>query len=168
MRFAISLFALAALMLGSTQAEAASCSTFAVIKSHDADAGTAEISYAKGKKRKYFPKPEGSPSDTSKIPGKCTRKVTKATSFVVKASGGRLSITQVRSNFEGKMLNDTDDENWLPTKLAQLIADKTMVVVVIRPGLGKDAPLGITTIYVPITEEELAEIERLENLAEDV
>ena len=35
-------------------------------------------------------------------------------------------------------------------------------------GLGKDAPLGITTIYLPITEEEKAEIVRLESQVEDV
>jgi hypothetical protein len=39
---------------------------------------------------------------------------------------------------------------------------------VIRPGVGKDAPLGITTLYLPITEEELAEIKRIEDEAEDV
>ena len=41
-------------------------------------------------------------------------------------------------------------------------------MIVVRPGLGKDAPLGITTIYMPITEPELAEIKRLEDSAEDV
>ena len=51
--------------------------------------------------------------------------------------------------------------------LVQLIADNTQVVVVIRPGMGKDAPLGITTIYLPITDEERAEIKRLEDQAED-
>jgi len=39
---------------------------------------------------------------------------------------------------------------------------------VIRPGIGKDAPLGVTTIYLPITEEEKAEIKRIDDQAEDV
>ncbi len=77
-------------------------------------------------------------------------------------------MTQVRSNFQGKMLNDLDDPAWLPAKLKELIEGKTEVVVVIRPGVGKDAPLGITTIYLPITEEELAEIKRIDEDAEDI
>ena len=35
------------------------------------------------------------------------------------------------------------------------------------PGSPKDAPHQVTTIYMPITEEELAEIERLNNQGED-
>ena len=38
----------------------------------------------------------------------------------------------------------------------------------VRQGIGKDAPLGITTIYLPITEEEKAEIARLEAQGEDM
>jgi hypothetical protein len=76
-------------------------------------------------------------------------------------------MTQIRTNFQGKMLNDADDPSWLPAKLKELIDGKTQVVSVIRAGIGKDAPLGVTTIYVPITEEEKAEITRLENQAED-
>ena len=79
-----------------------------------------------------------------------------------------MTLTQVRSNFQGKMLNDADDPKWIPSELAKLVAAKTQVVIVVRPGMGKDAPLGITTIYLPVTDEELAEIERLENVAEDV
>jgi hypothetical protein len=79
-----------------------------------------------------------------------------------------MSVTQVRSNFEGKMLNDTEDPAWLPAKLKQLIEAKTLVVILIRPGVGKDAPLGVTTIYLPITEEELAEIKRIDDEAEDI
>ncbi len=79
-----------------------------------------------------------------------------------------MSVTQVRSNFEGKMLNDTDDPNWVPGKLKELIAAKTQVVIVLRPGMGKDSPLGVTTLYLPITDEERAEIERIEKQAEDV
>jgi hypothetical protein len=53
-------------------------------------------------------------------------------------------------------------------KMLLLIADQTPVVIVIRPGIGKDAPLGITTIYLPITDEELAEIQRIEAQEEDM
>jgi len=94
--------------------------------------------------------------------------VTKTPSFVVKPTGGRLSVTQVRSNFEAKMLNDTEDPAWLPAQLQELIEGKTVLVIVIRPGIGKDAPLGVTTIYLPITEEELAEIKRIDDEAEDI
>jgi len=163
---------LAALMFvsfvfGAAQAQAASCSSFVVIKSYDAASNTIEVSHEKGKMRKFFPKPEGTPTGPTKIPASCKRKVTKETSLVVKSTGGRLSMTQIRSNFEGKMLNDTDDPNWLPAKLQELIDGKTEVVAIIRPGMGKDAPLGVTTVYLPITPEEEAEITRLENIGED-
>ncbi len=167
MRFGVPILVFLALCLGSSRAGAASCSSFAVLKSYDADARRLEVTYERGSRSKYFPKPEGTPRDSTKIPATCKKKVTKETSLAVKASGGRFSMTQVRSNFQGKMLNDTDDPNWLPAKLEQLIADNTQVVVVIRPGMGKDAPLGITTIYLPITDEERAEIKRLEDQAED-
>ncbi len=167
MRFGVPILVFLALCLGSSRAGAASCSSFAVLNSYDADARQLEVTYERGSRTKYFPKPEGTPRDRTKIPATCKKKVTKETSLAVKATGGRFSLTQVRSNFQGKMLNDTDDANWLPAKLAQLIADKTQVVVVVRPGMGKDAPLGITTIYLPITDEERAEIKRLEDQAED-
>ena len=167
MRFGVPILVFLALCLGSSRAGAASCASFAVLKSYDVDARRLEVTYERGSRSKYFPKPEGTPRDSSKIPATCKKKVTKETNLAVKASGGRFSITQVRSNFQGKMLNDTDDPNWLPAKLEQLIADNTQVVVVIRPGMGKDAPLGITTIYLPITDEERAEIKRLEDQAED-
>jgi hypothetical protein len=141
MRFGIPALVFVALCLGASQAGAASsCSSFVVIKSYDEAAKTVEVSYEKGKQRAFFPKPEGSPRDTSKIPKECRSKVKKTKSFVVKPTGGRMSVTQVRSK----------------------------VVAVIRPGVGKDAPLGITTLYLPITEEELAEIKRIEDEAEDV
>ena len=66
------------------------------------------------------------------------------------------------------MLNDTDDPAWLPAQLGKLIADETKVVIVIRPGPGKDSPLGLTTVYLPITDEERAEIKRLEDQAKDI
>jgi len=168
MRFGIFVFALFALSLGSIQAEAASCSHFAVLKSFDASAKTLEIAYEKGKLAKYFPLPEGASQERSRIPKKCRSKIKKTTSLAVKPTGGRMTVTQLRSNFEGKMLNDPDDPSWLPPRLEQLIADQSPVVVVIRPGMGKDAPLGITTIYLPVTEEELAEIKRQEEEGEDM
>jgi hypothetical protein len=151
-----------------SEAEAKSCSSFATIKSYDADASTVEVKYKKGRVQKFFPRPEGTPADSSKVPGSCKSKVTKVPELVVKSSGGRLSMTQVRSNFEGKMLNDTSDSAWLGKKLEELAANETEVVIVVRPGVGKDAPLGITTIYLPITDEEKAEIKRLEDQAEEL
>ena len=168
MRFGIPVLVFLAVWLGSAAADAASCSSFAVIKSYDADAKTVEVSFTKGQERKFFPKPEGTPRDSSKIPKQCKRKVRKQTSFAVKPTGGRMSVTQVRSNFEGKMLNDTDDAAWFAAEVGKLVENGTTVVIVIRPGVGKDAPLGLTTIYLPITEEELAEIKRLDDQAEDV
>ena len=168
MRLGFLVFAILALGIGSTQAQAASCSSFAVIKSYDAAAKTVEISHEKGNLGKFFPRPEGDTQSGSRIPKGCKGKVKKATNLVVKPTGGRLTVTQLRSNFDGKMLNDTEDPAWLPAQLEKLIADETTVVVVIRPGMGKDAPLGITTIYLPITEEELAEIKRQETEGEDL
>jgi len=168
MRFMIPVIVFFALCLGSVRADAASCSAFAVIKAYDADANAVDVSFEKGNEHKYFPKPEGTPRDTSKIPEKCSRKVTRQSSFVVKPTGGRLTVTQVRSNFEGKMLNDTEDPTWLPGQLKKLVEDGTLVVIVIRPGIGKDAPLSVTTIYLPITDEELAEIKRRDDEAEDI
>jgi hypothetical protein len=168
MRFGILGFALLALSLGSTQAKAASCSSFAVIKSYDADAKTVEISYEKGKLSKYFPRPEGASQERSMVPKKCRSKVKKTTILKVKPTGGKMTVTQLRSNLDGKMLNDTEDPAWLPARLNQLIADQAPVIVVIRPGIGKDAPLGITTVYLPITDEELADIKRMEDEADDM
>ena len=163
----ISIAALLALGLGAAQANAASCHVFASIKSYDADAMTVELEYEKGTERRYFPKPEGSPG-TSKLPTKCRRKVTRASSFPIKTTGGRMSVTQVRANFSGKMLNDTEDPEWLPAYLGGLIEGETMVVVILKPGPGKKDPVKLTTLYLPITEEEKAEIQRLEDQAEDV
>ncbi len=99
MRLGIAVLSFVALFLGASQAQAASCSSFVIIKSFDASSSTVELEHTQGKSRKFFPKPEGTPSGPSKIPSKCKRKVTKNTNFPVKASGGRLSMTQVRSNF---------------------------------------------------------------------
>jgi hypothetical protein len=167
MRLLIPVLAIAAVVLASAHAEAKSCSSFALIKSYDADAKTVDVEYKKGRTSKFFPKVSGTPASTEKIPKACKGRVTKTTTLVVKPTGGRMSVTQIRANFSGKMQNDTDDEAWLPTKLKELIDAKTEVVIVVRPGVGKDAPLGMTTLYLPITEEEKAEIQRLEDQAED-
>lgn len=167
-RLTIALIAFGALFLAASQAQAKSCSGFAVIEAYNADKSMIKVKWTKGKERKFFPKPEGAPTDTSKIPGKCKSKVTKKKAFPVKSTGGRLSITQVRTNFEGKMLNDTDDANWLPGKLQELIDAKEKVVLVIRPGIGKDPDLNVTTIYLPAGPEDFKEIERLEAQAEDI
>jgi len=166
MSFKISLALFLALALGATQAQAASCSVFASIKSFDAEALELEIKVEKGSERKFFPKPEGTPP-ISKIPNKCKRKVTKQTKFPVKPTGGRMSITQVRANFSGKMVNDSDDASSFTSHIEGLIKDETTVLVLLRPGPGKKDPIKLTTIYLPITEEEKAEIQRLEDQAED-
>ncbi len=168
MKFVWTLAAALAVCLGATEADAKSCSAFVKILSYDADAKTVEVSFEKGNQRKFSPKPEGAPTDSTKIPKKCTKKVTRNTTFAVKPSGGRLTVTQLRSNFEGRMLNDTNDASWVPTNLAKLAEDETRVVAVLRPGMKKGDPVGLTTIYMPITPEEVAEIERIESQAEDI
>jgi hypothetical protein len=159
----------AAVAFAPSQADAAgSCSGFATIESYDAEKGIAKIRYTKGNEGQFFPKPEGSPG-TSKLQKPCRGKVKKQTELVVTPTGGRMTVTQVRANFSSKMLNDTNDPTWVPKQLEKLVADKTKVVVIVRQGMGgKDAPYGITTIYLPITEEETAEIARLDAQAEDV
>jgi len=169
MRFGISLLVFtSAICLGAAQAQAASCSSYAVVKSYDAAKSTVELDFEKGKTNSFFPRPSGTPTDTQKIPNPCKSKVTRKDSFAVKSTGGRLSITQIRSNFEGKMQNDADDEAWLGKELKKLIEAKTTVVVIIREEPGKKGAFGVTTIYLPITPEETKEIERIEAQAEDV
>ncbi len=153
----------AAVAFAPSQADAAgSCSGFAVIKSYDDAAKLATIKYSKGNERRFFPRPEGGGASTSKLPRPCRGKIKKQKELVVTPTGGRMTVTQVRANFSGKMLNDTDDKSWVPTQIRKLVEDKTKVVVLVRQGLGKDAPLGITTIYMPITDEEKVEIARIE------
>lgn len=159
--------AFVALGLGASVANAASCSAFAIFKSYDAATGMAKVKFVKGKTSKFFPRVEGASGEINKVPKSCRRSVTKEDQFLIKETGGRMSITQFRMNFSGKMMNDVDDDTWVRTHLQPLIKEKTMVLVSIRPGLGKDAPLGITTIYLPITPEEEKEIERLNAQAED-
>ena len=148
-------------------AAAKSCSSFAVITAYDADAKSVQLKTEKGRESKFFPKPEGAPK-VSKIPKKCSSKVLKQESFPVTPTGGRMTVTQVRANFSNKMQNDTDDATWLPRKLEELIAAKTKVLVVARPPVtDKKGASGLTTIYLPISEEEIAEIARLDAQAQD-
>lgn len=168
MRFAIPAIALLVIGIGAAKAEAESCSTFITIKSYDAAGKTAEVKYVKGNQKRFFPRPEGSPTDTSKIPKKCSKRVTRTTTLQVKPTGGRMSVTQVRSNYDGNMLNDTDDDGWVPARLAKLIEDKAVLVAIVRPGKKKGDPVALTTLYLPITDEELAEIARIDSEAEDV
>jgi hypothetical protein len=158
------------LLLGVSQAQAAgSCSVFAKITSYDADSKAITIQAdKKTNERKFFPKPEGSPA-TSKLPTRCKSRTLKQDGFPVKTTGGRMSITQVRENFSNKMLNDTDDGAWVPAELQKLVDSKSTVLVVLRqpPGGDKKAPHAVTTVYLPITDAELKEIERLEAQAVD-
>jgi hypothetical protein len=158
----------AAFAFAPAQADAAgSCSGFVTIEKYDPDKNIATVDYTRGSENLFFPKPEGSPN-TSKIPRPCKGKVKKQTDLVITPTGGRMTVTQIRANFSGKMLNDTRDASWVPKQIQKLVEDKTVVVITVREGIGKDAPLGITTIYMPITDEEKAEIARLEAQAEDV
>ena len=86
MRYAIPVLLFLAFCLVGGQAQAKSCSSFVVIKSYDAGAKTAELEYTRGSQSKFFPKPEGANTDTTKIPKKCTKKVTRSTSVKVKPS----------------------------------------------------------------------------------
>ena len=158
---------LAAVAAPFADAAAKSCSSFAVITAYDADAKSVQLKTEKGRESKFFPKPDGAPK-VSKIPKKCSSKVLKQASFPVTPTGGRMTVTQVRANFSNKMQNDTDDATWLPRKLEELIAAKTKVLVVARPPVtDKKGASGLTTIYLPISEEEIAEIARLDAQAQD-
>ena len=169
MRSLIIVLATAGVLLAAGSAQAGkSCSTFAKITGYDDASKSITIEKEKGSESKFFPKTDGAPS-TSKIPSKCKSKILAQGDFPVAVSGGRMSITQVRANFSGKMLNDVDDKTWVPGKMKELVASGDMVVVLLRqaPGAAKDAPYDVTTVYLPITDEELAEIERLNKQAED-
>ncbi len=161
-----------ALLLAASTANAKSCSTFAVLESYDPDTKMLSLKITKGNSQRFFPKPEGSGSANSKVPKKCKTRILKMGSYEVRSKGGRLSITQVRENFTDNMLNDPDDESWVPSKLDELIAGKTKVVVVLRPIMGaknkKKPPHWVSTIYMPITQAELDEIARLDAQGDDV
>jgi hypothetical protein len=156
--------------LGAVQAQAAgSCSIFATITSFDAEAKTIEVKADKRMKQsKFFPKTEGAPT-VSKIPAKCKSKTMRQGKYAVKTTGGRMSITQIRENYSGKMLNDIEDETWVPKKLQELLDAKTVVSVILRqpPGKGPTVPFEVTTLNMPVTEAELAEIERLNSQVTD-
>ena len=79
-----------------------------------------------------------------------------------------MSVTQFRMNFFSKMLNDTDDPAWVPKEFDKLIANDTAVVAILRPSRVKGDPPQLTTIYLPISDEERADIKRLEAEAVDV
>jgi len=156
------------MFLGASQAQAASCSGFAVVKKLDPAANYVKVAWGKGSESRFFPKTEGTPANNSKIPAACkTRIKKKTTEFVIKPVGGRMSVTQVRMNFSGKMLNDVEDPAWLHGQLNKLIEDGTKVAIVIREGVGTDSPYNLTTVYMPITDEEKAEIARLDAQAQD-
>ena len=154
-------------LLTVSEAQAKSCSTFAGILSFDATKSSVTLKILKGSRSKFFPQPEGA-TNTSKLPAGCKGKSTKQASYPVKTTGGRMSVTQIRENFSGKMLNDTGDKKWLPAELEKLMKNKVKVVVVLRPPVGKKSPFELTTIYLPITPAEEAEIKRLESQAEDM
>jgi hypothetical protein len=149
------------------QAHAKSCSFFAGILSFDEASSSVKLKVLKGSETKFFPKPEGSPT-ASRLPAKCKGKALKQESYAVKTTGGRMTVTQVRENFSNKMMNETDDPKWLPALFKELNANRTKVLVVLRPPTGKKSPLNLKTIYLPITVEERKEIERLESQGEDL
>ena len=83
-----------------------------------------QVKWEKGSESRFFPKTEGTPANNSKLPAKCKTRLTKNTNeFEVKPVGGRMSVTQVRMNFSGKMLNDLEDPAWLGARIEKLIAD---------------------------------------------
>ena len=168
MRFAIPAIVVLAVGLGAAQAQAQSCSTFVAFKSYDEAAKTAEVKYVKGNQKRFFPKPDGANTDSTKIPKKCSKRITRDKTVTVKPTGSRMSVTQVRSNFDGKMKNNLDDAAWLPGELKKLIGDKTEVVAVVRPGKKKGDMPELTTIYLPITDEETAEIARIDAQSHDL
>lgn len=169
MRLWIPAIAAAFLFVGASQANAASCSGYATITKFDPSANVVRVKWTKGSESRFFPKTEGTPANNSKLPAKCKTRLTKKnTDFEVKPVGGRMSVTQVRMNFSGKMMNDTEDAAWLPARINELIEAKTKVAIIIREGVGKDSLYNMTTIYMPITDEERAEIARLDAQGEDI
>lgn len=170
MRFVLPLIAAAGLLvLGAANANAASCSGYATLKRYAADANVVQVKWEKGSESRFFPKTEGTPANNSKLPSACkTRIKKKLTDFIVKPVGGRMSVTQVRMNFSGKMLNDVEDPAWLPARINELIESKTKVAIIIREGVTRDDLYNLTTIYMPITDEERAEIARLDAQGEEI
>lgn len=171
MRFAVSVLTFLAFLLAAAGAQAKSCSSFVIIKNFDAEKSMVKVSYERGNEKRFFPKTEGANTDTTKIPTRCKKRTTsKHPDLVVKPTGGRMNVTQIRSNFYGTMLNKghLEDPAWLPAQLEKLATDKTEVMAIMRPGRKDDDPPVLTTIYLPITDEEKAEIARLNAQAEEV
>ena len=165
MRLTMTVLAFSVLFLAGAQANAASCASYATFKTYDDASKSVTLKFKNGRTNKFFPKPEGATG--TRIPSPCKGKVTKEESFQVKATGGRMTMTQVRSNFTNKMQNDPDDASWLGGKLQELIDAKTQVVVEIRQGMAKDSAYSVTTVYLPANEADFAEIKRLEDQAVD-
>jgi len=153
--------------LAAAHAEAASCSAFGKIKSYDAGASTVEVEFTKGKATKFFPRPEGSSGEITKIPKNCKRSALKNPVLPVKATGGKMSVTQVRNNLTGKMMNDTESAEWFQGEVDKLIASGDEVALVLRPGKKRGDPAPLTTIYLPATDEDMAEIARMEAQVSD-
>ena len=122
MRFIVPVTVLLLLGLAAPRAEAASCSVFVELKSYDAEAKTVAVEYVRGSQSRYFPKPEGSTTTSTKLPKKCSKRITKKNpTLPFKPTGGRMSVTQFRMNFFSKMLNDTDDPAWVPKEFEQML-----------------------------------------------
>ena len=167
MTIRILMLAAAIFIFAPSNAFAKSCALFAVVEAYDEAAHTVKLKFKKSSQRKFFPRPDTGGSTPSKLPKKCKGKVKKQGTYPVKETGGRMSVTQVRMNLSGKMLNDTEDPTWFKPQIDKLVVDKTLVAVLIRPGMNKERTLELTTIYLPITEEELKEIERMESQVVD-
>ena len=167
MRSTLFLLVAAVPFLAAAHAQAASCSAFGIIKSYDEAGSTVEVEFTKGKATKFFPRVSGATGDITKIPKTCKRSALKNSTVPVKATGGRMSVTQIRNNLSGKMLNDTDDAAWFKTEVDKLIAAGEPLVLVLRLGKKRGDPAPMTTIYLPATAEDLAEIQRLEEQVSD-
>lgn len=167
MRSTLFLLVAAVPFLAAAHAQAASCSTFGTIKSYDEAGATVEVEFTKGKATKFFPRVSGATGDITKIPKSCKRSALKNSTVPVKATGGRMSLTQIRNNLTGKMLNDTESAAWFKTEIDKLIAAGDPVVLVLRPGKKRGDPSPMTTIYLAATAEDMAEIQRLEDQVSD-
>lgn len=167
MTIRILMLAAAIFIFAPGSAFAKSCSLFAVVETYDEAAHTVDLKFKKSSTRKFFPRPDTGGTTPSKLPKKCKGKVKKQGTYPVNETGGRMSVTQIRMNLTGKMLNDTDDSTWFKPQIEKLVADKTLVAVIIRPGMNKKKTLELTTIYLPIDEDELKEIERMESQVVD-
>ena len=110
MRFKLSLLSFAVAVLGvASQADAASCSAFVTIKSFDARSQHRRGGLRQRQHEQVLPEAGGrADRHDASSPPTCKANVTKTKSLQVKGTGGKMSVTQVRTNFEGKMLNDVE------------------------------------------------------------